>query len=435
MFNQDKKDYALKWAQFNSSFKPLSDLKVFSAFQYTKPSLIDSYPYAGIMNTYMGGGYMFKMNNIRSNIQALNASIKKLMDSNWIDRQTRAIFIEFTVYNPNIKLFTNCIILFEVLSTGNLIKSSIFDSVNLYDINEAYLVSFKLIMSIIYVLFIFAFTIKQIKQIFEQKFGYFKQFYNYIDICIISFSWTAISMYLYRLNASNEIFAKIRLHKNENMEQMFINLQYICYCNDLLTLFMGLCVTFGTLRFIKLLRFNKKIIVFIQAFRNSVKDLVASGVCFMLIWMAFVQAIYLIFSEKSSQFATLLTTMETCFELILGKFDVRPMISSNAVLGPTFYVFYNVLIVFMLLNIIFSILTDHYNEARLTNDLDREDPDLYDYIKKSFCSLFEKKESDVRESNPVYFDTLSSLSIKVDLLIERVDRILTKKHSQLSNKF
>jgi len=229
-------------------------------------------------------------------------------------------------------------------------------------------------------------------------------------------------MYLYRLYSSYEVYNLLKKSKKEFtqtpqmrsfIQSAFINLQYISYCNDLLQMFLGFCAAFGTIRFIKLLRFNKKIIVFIQAFSHSLKELLSFGLIFIILWFSFVQTMYLIFNEKSGQFASLVTSMETLFQLILGKFDVLPIIKANAALGSVFYILYNILVVFMLINIFFSILTDNYNEARMSNDLDRQDPELFSYCKSLLGRVF-NKNSGKQGNPPVYVDPMTSLPRKID---------------------
>ena len=378
----------------------------------------------------MGGGYLFKMNNLGYDPSILKTDLAKLKDINWIDRQTRAVFVEFTIYNPNVNLFSSCLILFEFISTGQIIKSSQFSPINLFDINNSTFISFKIIMNFIYMIFISIFMIKEIAKILKDRVNYFKQFYNYIELVLISLSWASLSFYLYRLYSSYEVYNLLKKGKkdfvpsiqiNSFIQSAFINLQYISYCNDLLQVFLGFCAAFGTIRFIKLLRFNKKIIVFMQAFSRSIKDLLSFGLLFLILWFSFVQAMYLIFNEKSSQFATLVTSMETLFQLILGKFDVLPIIKANALFGSIFYILYNVLVVFMLINMFLSILTDHYNEARMSTDLDKEDPELFNYFKSFLSSVFRKK--DKAKIEPAYQDRVNDLSRKTEQLLARFKRM------------
>ena len=381
---------------------------------------------------------MFKIKNLGFDQSILKSDLERLKQNGWIDRQTRAVFIEFTIYNPNINLFSNCLILFEFISTGQIISSSQFAPINLFDINNSSLVSFKIIMNVIYMIFISIFMINEIKEILKQGLKkYFKQFYNFIELLIISFSWAAFAMFLYRLYSSYQVYSLLQKYRkdftataqiNSFIQSAFVNLQYISYCDDLLQVFLGLCSAFGTIRFIKLLRFNKKIIVFLQAFANSLKDLMALAVIFVIVWFSLVQSIYLIFNEKSAQFATFVATMETCFQLILGKFDVTPIINSSPVLGSVFYMIYNVIVVFTLINIFIVILTDHFKEAKLCGDLERVDPDLLSYFKFMLDSLFEKQETEAKAVKEYKkHDHINSFSVKIEDLVLKFDKVIEIK--------
>ena len=58
--DQEDLSFDPEWLAVNSSVLAY-DADIYSAFQYTSSDLIDSYPYAGVASTYLGGGYVFKM--------------------------------------------------------------------------------------------------------------------------------------------------------------------------------------------------------------------------------------------------------------------------------------------------------------------------------------------------------------------------------------
>jgi hypothetical protein len=89
-----------------------------------------------------------------------------LEQQNWIDRQTRAVFVEFNVYNPNIKIFAYCYLLFEFLPTGTIVKSYRFSPMTLLD-DRTSLYSFGTVCAIIYMVMIFILTLKQIYNLTE----------------------------------------------------------------------------------------------------------------------------------------------------------------------------------------------------------------------------------------------------------------------------
>jgi polycystin 2 len=57
------------------------------------------------MTTYGGGGYVQNLGKEKAPSRAI---IKELKDNLWLSRGTRAVFVDFTVYNANINLF--CVI-------------------------------------------------------------------------------------------------------------------------------------------------------------------------------------------------------------------------------------------------------------------------------------------------------------------------------------
>ena len=47
--------------------------------------------------------------------------IDALEEHNWLDERTRALFIEFTVYNANVNLFGSVILLIEWMAAGSAV--------------------------------------------------------------------------------------------------------------------------------------------------------------------------------------------------------------------------------------------------------------------------------------------------------------------------
>ena len=397
------------------------ETNIYNAFQYTESNRVDSYPFIGVRNTYMGGGYVFKMNG---NTETMTNQTQLLRKFEWIDKQTSAIFIEFTLFNTNINLFHSCLILFEILDTGSFVNSAQFKPIDLYDLSNSGLLSFKILINIVYLIFVTIFMAVEIRELMKVGAKYFKYFYNYIELFIIGFSWTAFSMYLYRLYSSYNIYDHIR-NKSPAFSGKFINLQYVTSCDEFLNMFLGFCATFATLRFIKLLRFNKRVILFLIAFKKSLNELASFGVVFLILWMAFVQAIYLLLNNESYEFSSLPNSMYTCFQIILGKFNGDTFYSANSILAPFLFVAYNIFIIFVMINIFVSILIDNLHLAYNDQELDKEDPEFFSYLKTLFnsvvCFWREKKSHE----ETVYKDFWDSLPNRFDAFLNRFRELVS----------
>lgn len=115
------------------------------------------------------------MYDVKGKLSNVQSDLRFLQTMNWIDRETRAVFIEFILYNPNSGLITICTLLTEVLPTGNLVQSIRTEPLNFSDIkNEA--ISVKSLLFSLYALVVVFLIIKQIRAILKLKFHYFKKF-------------------------------------------------------------------------------------------------------------------------------------------------------------------------------------------------------------------------------------------------------------------
>ena len=92
-----------------------SDLDKHNPWLYRDSIELKSTPYMGLINTYKGGGYTF---NFYCNPKKTIMKLAELKANNWLDVRTRAVVMEFTVYNVNANLFGSIIMLLEFLSNG-----------------------------------------------------------------------------------------------------------------------------------------------------------------------------------------------------------------------------------------------------------------------------------------------------------------------------
>ena len=345
-FTQDTESYDLSWSKLDPNLNYSDSLNGISkAFQYSKSSKYESYPYFGKYNQYFGGGYVYELINRNDDGTVINTSeiiqsINKSKEMNWIDRQTRAVFIEFSLFNPNINLFSYCIFLFEFLPSSNLVKSIRINPLSLILLNQSNDVNkFKLACCILYMIFI-SFMIVQQAYILLFKMNksfrkYFRYFWTYIDLSIIGFSWAAFSLYLYKLYEIDKLLNRFNNMKaSSNKESDYINLQYLYYLNDLLIMCLGYCSAIGTIKLFEILnKTSKRIMLLALTLKDCFSDIISFSLVFFLIWLPFIHLMYFIYFDKINAFSTFLSCMMTLVQIILGKFQ-----SDSLIKLPTFWV-------------------------------------------------------------------------------------------------
>ena len=294
-------------------------------------SELNGYPVVGTYNSYWGGGYVYEMRGQKSYVKG---NLTLLQINNWIDRQTRAVIIEFSIFNPNINLIGVAEITVEFLPTGSIVTSSSFDPISVL----TNLSLFQTVCHIIYMVFIIYYSIQEIRQFVKQGKVYLFQFWSYVEWSIILFSWTAFGLFFYRINAANAVgqfFTKTSGYG-------YFKLQNIAFWSLVLNYSLSFCIALGTLKFLKIFRFNKRISFLASTLSNCFHELKIFCIMFGYIYFSFVQLFYFFYHELMVQFSTIMRSMSTCFDIMLGKFQVQPLLQADSTFGPIFYCIYNI---------------------------------------------------------------------------------------------
>lgn len=74
------------------------------------------FSFLGYLSNYGGDGYVFEL---RGDADVLINRTIQLEKEAWVDRYTRVILAEFTVYNPGTNLFAICTMLLEKPESGS----------------------------------------------------------------------------------------------------------------------------------------------------------------------------------------------------------------------------------------------------------------------------------------------------------------------------
>jgi hypothetical protein len=411
---QEKSSFGLGWSQFNQSYIPPNGYQsIYNAFQFKDPNTLQGSSIQGKYATYDGSGYLYEL---RGKLDYIQGNLSLLKEMQWIDRQTRAVFIEFSSFNPNINLIMVSTILVEFLPFGDILTTARFDPLNLFAESKG--ISFKIIAEIIFMSFIVYYMISQIRCLYKRGIlKYLSDFWSYIEWSIISTAWVSFFMTIYRLIVALKVLDFFKRTSGYG----YMKLQSVNESNQILTYSLGLCVAFATIKFLKMLRFNKHISYLGLTLKNCFNELASFSMVFFLVWFAFVQLIYLIYSCYLDGYSTLTRSSETAFIILLGKFSVDEYIQHYPLLGPIIFSTYNIVMLFFVLNIFISIITESFYKVRLNS---KENPksglDFWDHAKKKLRNLFKKKNN---LNKPKYHDRFSLFPRRVDQLTNFVIQV------------
>ncbi|XP_015717242.1 polycystin-2 isoform X2 [Coturnix japonica] len=181
-----------------------------TAWTYTNEKDLNGSSHWGLLATYSGAGYYQDLSRTREVTAVQIASLKKNL---WLDRGTRAAFIDFSVYNANINLFCIVRLLVEFPATGGLLTSWQFQPVKLIHYIST-LDFFLAACEVVFCLFVLYYMVEEILEIHIHRLRYFRSLWNCLDILIIVLSVAAIGISIYRTSTVDMLLKKLLEDQN-----------------------------------------------------------------------------------------------------------------------------------------------------------------------------------------------------------------------------
>jgi polycystin 1L2 len=192
-FHYEEKD------SFGPNWEPLDNDTVITesfdeAFRYTSRESLNGSVYWGYLGVYGGGGFVF---NLGDDPDVAEADLNLLEQSQWLDQYTRAIFVEFSVWNANTNLmssFTTCL---EFPPSRGLFTWTTIEVVNLYRYSGPAGVV-NLLAEIIVVIYMVVLTVLTIKDVINLKKNFFNSFWNGVVVLSLVIFYIAVVCYVMR---------------------------------------------------------------------------------------------------------------------------------------------------------------------------------------------------------------------------------------------
>uniref|UniRef100_A0A669B9G5 Polycystin 2 like 1, transient receptor potential cation channel n=2 Tax=Oreochromis niloticus TaxID=8128 RepID=A0A669B9G5_ORENI len=351
-----------------------------SAWTYHTEKEIKGSSYWGLVATYSGAGYYQDL----SRTQEESANILTELQNNlWLDRGTRAVFIDFSTYNANINLFCVITLVVEFPATGGAIPSYQIRTVKLirYITTWDY---FILGCELLFCVFIFYYIVEEILELRIHKFSYFNSIWNILDIVVILLAIVAIIFNVFRTIKVDSLLGN--LLKNPNIYPDF---EFLAFWQTQYNNMNAVNLFFAWIKIFKYISFSKTMNQLSSTLGRCAKDIFGFAIMFFIVFFAYAQLGYLLFGTQVQTFSTFVKCIFTQFRIILGDFDFDAIDSANRVLGPIYFVTYVFFVFFVLLNMFLAIINDTYAEVK--QELSEKDElQITDIFKQSYMKTFMK---------------------------------------------
>ncbi|KAK3907504.1 Polycystin-2 [Frankliniella fusca] len=326
-----------------SSFNFAND----SSWVYNSPEEMGNIWFRGLVSYYNSAGYYFSLTDADQ--------LSYYEENNWIDEQTRAIFIDFTVYNININLFCVCQILFELPPSGGITPSYLFSTVKLIRYNDEY--DHRILAcEILFAVFCIYYSIEIIYDGTYFKLNFFTTLDNWIDILNLALSWSSVWVLISRYVACLSILQSNALKGMQELPD-YQNLKYIHLTADRVTAVTLFCSCF---KFYRFLHFDTIQYIY-TTIMHCLKDMASFAFLFFIILFAYAQVGTLLFGTFAESYRSIEESSFTLLRIMMGEFHYQEITKILSLIGPIYIVSFVMFVVFLLLNMFLAIINATYS--------------------------------------------------------------------------
>ncbi|KAG8135253.1 hypothetical protein E2320_008295 [Naja naja] len=346
-----------------------------TAWQYYTEQELDGSSHWGRLTSYSGGGYYVDLKITR---EESAETLQDLKENLWLDRGTRVVFMDFSVYNANINLFCVLRLVVEFPATGGAIPSwqirtvKLLRYVNTWDF-------FIVSCEIVFCIFIFYYIVEEILELHIHRLQYFTSIWNILDIVVILLSILAIGFHIFRTIEVNRLMGQLLRNPN-----IYADFEFLAFWQTQYNNMNAVNLFFAWIKIFKYISFNKTMTQLSSTLARCAKDILGFAIMFFIVFFAYAQLGYLLFGTQVENFSTFVKCIFTQFRIILGDFDYNAIDNANRILGPIYFVTYVFFVFFVLLNMFLAIINDTYSEVKEELSNQKNELQLSDILKQGY---------------------------------------------------
>uniref|UniRef100_A0A3B3SCC7 Polycystic kidney disease 1 like 2a n=1 Tax=Paramormyrops kingsleyae TaxID=1676925 RepID=A0A3B3SCC7_9TELE len=371
---EDMGQYGPGWSQNSSASGTINS----TAWTYQSQGQLRGCPIWGDVVLYRGGGFVAELVLDQGNAGRV---LQNLFDNTWLDIYTRAVFVEFTVYNANINLFCIVTLIFETSANAFQYLTDL-QTVRLYQ-STGGLEIFVMASEVIYFLFILYYMFVQGKLMKQLKWTYFSNKWNLLELAIIILSWSALSVFIKRTLLGNRDMEFYRTHPDR-----FPSFYQTAAADSVLGYLIAFLVLLATIKLWHLLRLNPKLHMITSTLKRAWNDISGFIIVLTIMLLTYSMTCNLIYGWKLYSYRTLLEAFQTIVSLQLGIFNYEEILEYNPVLGAFIIGSCVIFMTFVVLNLFISVILVAFSQEQLHHKLQpSEEEEIVDLIFTKLCSL------------------------------------------------
>ncbi|XP_035692881.1 polycystin-2-like [Branchiostoma floridae] len=417
--NEDQGNYGENWSNYTSSNTSTKS----TYWRYSTQNKFFDPPLYGHLAVYWDGGYVVNLGTAKEEGERI---VSYLQRHDWLDSYTRAVMVEFTVYNANVNLFLAATLLVEYSHVGLAIHWISLHPFRLHHAHElegiwSYV---TLSVNLFYAFLLLVESLTIAVRIHQMGKKCFRDVWNAWEVFAWMCSSAAVGVFCWRYHLARDALTAM----HANVTGQFLSFRQVSLVDEVLWYLLAGSVFANTVRLLQLLSFSASVAMLTDVIRRSTQHVVVFSVLVMLVFLAFMFCGYLLFGATLQQFQSPLGALLTGFGMLLGSIAFNDIIQADETLGRLYIFGFVVCLLFVLMNLFVGILNDTISQVK--NDRQERADGLSDLVRMIRQVLTNGGEA-ISEKRI----TVAQNDIMADLYTPQIDRLqhrveLLQRHVQ-----
>ncbi|XP_071110902.1 polycystin-1-like protein 3 [Haliotis cracherodii] len=341
----------------------------------------------GTFGYYGDGSYIESWNQDRRHASSRKIFLER---EKWLDSQTRALIVEASLYNPNVRLFTRLQVLFEFPTLGDVQFAIDAKTARLYP----YVNVWDYLILLLQVLFALTVLIRMCK--FCHSACCSRERMSSLSTCVFVFEMllSACGMIVYGVKIDRTIFVVEEIHNNP---ENYISFDLVHLLDEIYRSCLGLVLFIRMLLLLQPLSLNYNLFLMRATLLSSKKELFAFLLILAIVVTAFASFFYLLEGPVTFDIRTVYHSYMALVESLLGLVRSRQLLFSESgievYIKQTMFICFSFTATMILMNIGASILNIDMSSIKGHKDFKvgpEFDRDLNEFLWKAVEEMLKK---------------------------------------------
>ena len=367
-----------------------------------------SLTYNGKISFFPSGGYVAEFG---STAEETKAFLTYLNSHHWMDKYTRAIFIEGTVYNPNVNLIGVMETVIEFTSANILLPRVNFMIFRLYaDLNPSYAFYSACEFLFFGILLYTCYTI--IKGIYQRRKEYFRNAISWLDMIFFCNGIAIVVVYILR-----EARLKSAIGVLKKDQESFLNFSECALCSEELVFLFAFAAFIAILKFINFLSFTRCVQLLSTTIFRSLVELQSFAVMLLAIYMAYASMAFTIYAPYLEEYKSVPSTLGALTCVVMGVFDYTDFtsITDYKIVGYFFFASFSTSMIFIFTNIVITIINIVHKDVCEDEELKQEEGNFFNAILDRLVILMKFRGPPKREEPIIQEPSIVELQWKLNV--------------------